>query len=361
MRTSKQKLYDKMYYGIEMAIGHYYANRRIRKSMRKETFDKDFYKAYKEKVVPYWAQFGIKPNINWFKYYYKLTGVVDPHYIPDDIHHFRLIPHFNDYVYRRALTDKNFHAYLFPGVKRPETIYKKVCGTYRNDDFTVISQEEAFSRLEADGKYIIKPSTNSGSGSDIQFFTGIPGEEEWSKLLSSYGDNDYIVQRILSQHPAIASFNPTSVNTIRVVTLFFNGKPHILSAILRIGQKGSLLDNIAKGGYQAIVRPDGTLDKYAYTHNNGIDKHVEQTISGNSFEGFTIPSWDKIRNTALTLAGKLPYFRFIGWDFAVDETGDVVLIEFNCRFNPNQENCGPTFGDMTDEVLTQVFGSRRKK
>lgn len=355
MRTSKQKLYDKLYYGFELAISRFYTNHRMRRDMKKEKFDKSFYDFYKKEVLPYWAQFGIKPKIYWFKYYYKLTGVLDPRYIPDDIHHFYIIPHFHNFVYRRALADKNFHTYLFPNVKRPETIFKKVCGTYRNDDLSPISPEDAFSRLKADGKFIIKPSTDTGSGNDIQFYTGSPDSDDFIRILDSYEDNDYVVQRILTQHPDLAAYNRSSVNTVRVITLFFNGKVHILSSILRIGHEGSLLDNISQGGYQAVIRPDGTLDKLAYTHSNGMHKHVEQTNAGKRFEGFRVPSWDNIQKTATDLASKLPYLRFIGWDFAIDETGDVVLIEFNCQLNQNQGTCGPTFGDMTDEVLADVF------
>lgn len=361
MRTPGQKLYDKVYYGFELALKRFVSNSHMRRKMRKERFDKSFYEFYKKEILPYWARFGVKPKIYWFKHYYKLTGILDPRYIPDDIHYFRIIPHFHNFVYRRPLGDKNLHTYLFPNVKRPETVFKKVCGTYRNDDFSPISPEEALSRLKVDENFIIKPTADSGSGEDIQFFSGSPDTDDFVRILDLYENTDYIVQRVLIQHPDLAAYNRSSVNTIRVITLFFHDKAHILSAIFRIGHEGSQLDNISLGGYQVNIRPDGSLDKLAYTHRNGIHDRVEQTNAGKRFEGFLVPSWDKVQKTAIDLASKLPYLRFIGWDFAIDEAGDVVLIEFNSQLGQNQSTCGPTFGDMTDEVLAEVFKKKGRK
>ena len=42
-------------------------------------------------------------------------------------------------------------------------------------------------------------------------------------------------------------------------------------------------------------------------------------------------------------------------DIAIDEMGDPVVIEYNIRPEQNQMTCGPTFGEMTDEILSEVF------
>ncbi len=361
MRSTRQKLYDDMYYGFERVLNRIFHNRRIRKSLRGIKFGKEFQDAFKNEIRPYWSQFGIRVKPLWFKYYYHLNGSLDPRFIPDDIHFYYIVPHFDNFIFMRPMEDKNLHTLLFPGVKRPETVFKWVDNIYRNDDFSPISSEEAFSRLQPGQNYILKPTMDTGQGQDILFFRGVADPAETARILMPYKNSEYIVQRILTQHPALSSFNPSSVNTIRVVTLMFRDEPHILSAILRIGHPGSRVDNVSQGGYQAIIRPDGTLDRLAYTKNSGTAQYVEQTDSGIRFEGFPIPSWDKISRTALDLSARLPHLRFIGWDFAVNENGEVVLIEFNCQIGQNQENCGPTFGDMTEEVLGEVFRRRMEK
>ncbi len=361
MRSKKQQFYDRMYYGFENKLYVVVGNIRIWKRMLGVKFDRAFYDYYHNQVCPYWAKFGVKPPLYWIKYYYQLNGTMDPRYIPDNIHVGHIIPHFDKDLYVRSMVDKNLHSLVFPGVKRPDTVYKHIDGYFANDDFTPISREEAFSRCLEPCRYIIKPTVDTGTGSDIAFFSGDQPRESIQALLAGYESIDYIVQKVVRQHPELAKFNPSSLNTIRMVTLFLNGKPHILSSILRIGAAGNEVDNVSKGGYQCTIRPDGTLEELAYTHYTGKDEFVKETKDGLRFEGFAVPSWDKIYQTTLDLCTKLPHLKFIGWDLGVDENGEVVLIEFNCQIGQNQATCGPTFGDLTDEVLSEVFQKRMQK
>lgn len=361
MRTKRQLLYDKLYYDIEQWLVCATLRNKVRKLVHGLKFEKDFYDTYKNVICPYWKQYGVKPHINWYKKYYHLTGELDPHYIPDDIHHQYIVPYFDNQAYLRPMQDKNLYSILFSGVKQPETLYKRVSGTYCRNDFTPINKEDVYRFFEEPGHYIIKPTRDTGEGADISFFEAPATRAEVDQALKAYGSIDYIVQRILIQHPDLAKFNATSLNSIRIITVVLDGKPYILSSILRIGQAGSLVDNVSKGGYQAIILPDGTLAKNAYTHEGNAHRYVEQTASGVPFEGAKIPSWDKLQETVKNLATTLPHLKLIGWDLAVDENGEVVLIEFNCHFGQNQSTCGPTFGDMTDEVLAEVFKKKGRK
>ena len=359
MRFDRKLFVDNIYYGIDQWISRFARNHRGRTSVRGLTFDKSFYSTYKNQILPYWKKYGIRPKIFWYKWYYHLTGELDPRYIPDDIHHHYIIPYFDDRAFVKTLTDKNLASLLFPGVNRPQTLFKYSARCYCEDDFTPISRDEAFRRLSQEGHYIIKPTRRTGEGTGISFFRAPANDDAVNTVLDKCETMDCIVQHVMVQHPALAAFNLTSVNTIRVVTMVLHGEAHILSAILRIGQAGSQVDNVSKGGYQAVIQPDGTLAKYAYTHEGGQHKHVTQTLSGTVFEGAVIPNWKEVQRTAKDLALKLPHLKLIGWDLSLDEQGRVTLIEFNCHFGQNQENCGPTFGDMTETVLDEVFKDRK--
>lgn len=358
MRSSYQLFYDRVYYGFEKWLQISVMNLRERYKLFGRKFDREFHRAYKNSIRPYWAKFGVRPHKLWFKYYYLLTGSLDPRYIPDDIHFNTVVRHFNPDDYIRQLEDKNLHTLIFPGIKRPETVFKRLGASYTNDDFKPISRQEAMARLQEEGDFIVKPTRYTGQGANVRVFHTMSSEETEALLAPYDSKADYIVQKVVRQHPSLAHFNRSSLNTLRVVTLVFHDKPHLLSAILRVGHDGSPVDNVSAGGYQAVVRPDGKLEKLAYTKKDGKTAFVEQTDSGVRFENFQIPSWDKVRDTALYAAEHLPHLKFIGWDFAVDEAGDVVLIEFNPELGQNQENCGPTFGDITDEVLAEVFKKR---
>lgn len=366
MISRKRQLYESIHYGFErwfFAISH---NMTARKRMRGYKFDRAFYQEYRNTIRPYWKKYGVKHNIVWAKFFYSLTGSMDPRYIPSDVFVRKIVPHFNQAPYMGPLADKNLNSMVFPTVKRPETAFKYISGTYRLDDFTIISREDALARCKPDGRYIIKPTRYSNSGQNINVFSGSIPRDELSSLLAKYDDSDYIVQRFIIQHPDLAALNPTSVNTLRLATLLFQGKAHLLpSAVLRIGGTGSLVDNIGAGGYQCPILPDGHLYKTAFTKKSAgskIGEFTDETASGLRFADFSVPNYDKVCATVLDLASHVPHLGYIAWDIAVDESGDPVLIEFNV-LSPghSQENCGPTFGDMTEAVLDEVFGKKNRK
>lgn len=368
MRTKRETLYDKAYYRIERFIYDSFLSWNCRKSLRGIKFGPEFYRAYREKVVPYWKQFGVRPGKLWYKHYYSQVGVVDPRYIPNYIHNNKVVPYFDNPIYERQMEDKNLYSVLFPGLHRPETVFKHFSSTifnsapesYCTDDFTPIPREEAVARCLAGGRFIIKPTRDTGGGADVKAFSAEDGEAAIAALFDAYAGVDYIVQRFVSQHPSLAEFNSNTLNTIRVMTLVYRDKAYLLAGIIRIGSPENDVDNIAKGGYEVGIHlEDGTLKRTAFTYKDGLG--AEQTASGKVFDGFRIPSWDAIRTTALETALRLPHLKLIGWDFAVDEDGNVVLIEINCHFAQTQESNGPTFGDMTDEILAEVFQERMKK
>jgi D-alanine-D-alanine ligase-like ATP-grasp enzyme len=83
---------------------------------------------------------------------------------------------------------------------------------------------------------------------------------------------------------------------------------------------------------------------------------IDETENGIKFKDITVPSYDRVVATIEKIHGRMPYFGIVGWDIAVDKDGDPVLIEFNLRPGQNQIGCkAPTFGDMTEEVLDEVF------
>lgn len=358
MRSPRQQLYDRFYYGFESALNRLGRDVKTRLRMCRVKTDGEFRAAYREVIRPYWAGYGVRPGRHWVKLSYTVTHTLDPRNIPRNLWFGRIIPHFNSPVYERQLQDKNLHHLMFPGVKRPETVYKCLGGDYAEDDLRPIDRETAVARCLGPGAYIVKPTTSTFEGKGIRVFRDADGQEDIRALLASYDGTDHIVQRFVSQHPALAAFNASTLNTIRIVTLVLHGEVHVLSSILRVGAPGNFVDNVSQGGYQCTIGPDGRLEKLAYTHRDGVSSYVETTASGARFEGFAIPAWGRLRDTACELALRLPYMKLIGWDLAVDDAGDVVFIEFNALPEQNEATCGPSFGEITDEVLEEVFGRK---
>ncbi len=315
-------------------------------------------KEWKEKVLRYWERFGIRPQKYWYAIYCNGMDHYDPRYIPDWLWYRRIIPYFNDITMRRAYTDKCIYNRLFPDVTKPDTVVKNIAGYYFNGDKDeMISREEAERICMQEEHLIIKPAVNSGRGKRIQFFDRDEGNKSIGEIFSDLRMN-FVVQRIVKQHPDLAKINASSLNTIRVMSLRFKGETHILSAQLRMGGINARMDNVSAGGCACNIKPDGWLSEFSV---NRKSKWTDKHPCGIYFRDIRVPNFSGITEAVKKLHAELPYFGIIGWDFAVDEKENPVFIEFNVM--PEQNQIGsrhPAFGDLTDKVLEEVFIAKDK-
>lgn len=145
------------------------------------------------------------------------------------------------------------------------------------------------------------------------------------------GRQDFLVQEGLVQRNDIMQVYPHSVNTLRVITQNFNGKPVISVVMFRMGRKGAFVDNSSSGGISTNVNlSTGVIGRYAIDLDNNMkfDRHPD---SGFRYEGFTIAGWDEIKEQILDFAGKTPEFPDIGWDIAITGEG-IKVIEMNLNY-----------------------------
>ena len=135
-----------------------------------------------------------------------------------------------------------------------------------------------------------------------------------------------IVEEFIIQNKEINEFCKTSVNTIRVTTLYDNGKCTFLPAIFRMGN-GGVVDNFHADGLAASIDLEtGIVNSNGVDLNNNIFEKSPAT--GKVIKGFKIPYWDLIKKTCEELAKVVPNSRLIGWDIAVTDKG-IDLIEGN--------------------------------
>ena len=88
----------------------------------------------------------------------------------------------------------------------------------------------------------------------------------------------------------------------------------------------------------------GKLRKYAYDKQG--NRYLEHPVSGKKFEGFQIPEWDEVVKMAMRIQEASPFYRLVGCDVAITESGPV-LIEANA--NPDivyqEQTSGPILAD----------------
>lgn len=356
MRSGFRKKWDDLDIEIESLYRkHSYRKKaKIRLKRMKGGYKCD--KEYKEIILPYWKKYGYKPAKYWYQIFSDADKKVDPRYIPDDLYYGEMIPYFSNSQFRRFGEDKCYHDIWFPDIKRPQTICKNIAGVFYGPDLEPITIEKAISLvLEFKDECLIKPSIDSGEGRLIKFFTPeMIHQRELETAFKNMGAN-FIVQAAVKQHSVLAQLNPTSLNTIRVVTFFFERNVYILSCILRVGAPNAKVDNVGAGGYACPVQMDGQLNNKAV---NRKAEWVEMNNTGIRFSDIRVPEFEKVIETVKFAHKRLAHFKLIGWDMSVDTQGDPVLIEYNTCPGQNQISCGPTFGELTDRVLDEFFNKR---
>lgn len=358
MRSSARKSLDVLYDWIERKY-------RVMEYRRKASHRKKLLhggypcrKEYTRDVVPYWKPYGVKPGRAWYSLLSYYSHEVDPRYIPDDIWFDRILPYYSNTSFRRFGEDKNYLAVWFPDARRPKTIVSCIAGVFYDGDYRIISREDAVTRCVAQQRFLVKPSVDSGGGRLIRFFDGQEcSASAVAETFEQIGGN-FIAQEIVSQHESIRQLNPDSLNTLRILTFLFENEVHVLSVILRIGGSGSRVDNVGAGGFACAVDGEGRLDRFAI---NRKSERCETTPEGIRFDSVVIPNYCKAVETAKRLHEKLAHFKLVGWDIGIDANAEPVLIEYNTAPGQNQYCCGPTFGELTDKVLTDVFITKRLK
>ncbi len=303
-------------------------------NLRERLIDKDYYGFYKK---------------------VKKDNELLVHYLPDMFYQAFIDEYFTNPQHSRPFDDKNQYDLYFHDVYRPKTIFRKLRNQYLDSDYNFISQEQAIKLAKNNGEVILKIAKFSCGGKGILFWNGENKNDE--ELLKFLNQSDRVIcQNVIKQHAELNRLNPSSVNTIRVMTLMFKDKVHVLSGVLRMGVNGSRVDNASSGGIICGIMPDGRLKNVAYNPSgNQFFKHPQ----GTAFDSVSIPNYSQCIDLAVTLAKRLSSVtRQISWDFAIDESGQPILIEFNVTWGQldfHQLCNGPIFGDLTHEVLDEVF------
>ena len=132
----------------------------------------DCRKEYRQRVLPYWKPYGVKPGIVWYRLLSHASHEVDPRYIPDDLWFDRILPYYSNSSFRRFGEDKNYLAVWFPDARLPRTVVSRVAGVFYDENYRILPKAEAVRRCAAQGKFVIKPSVDSGEGRLIRFFDG---------------------------------------------------------------------------------------------------------------------------------------------------------------------------------------------
>ena len=238
---------------------------------------------------------------------------------------------------------------------------KRLNGIWFDAEGLPIGREAMDDLIRSRSSMFIKAATNSYGGKGVYYVSGESGDTV-SLFWEAVGriKVDSVVQEALTQHPALARVNESSVNTIRALSLLRpDGSVKIYSIILRMGIAGAKVDNASSGGITCGVGFDGHCTEAGYySYVNAGKRLLNHPTSGLPFKDIVIPGMDKIIAFVEKAALRIPHFRLVSWDIALREDGEPVLIEANFydgEIDFHQLNNGPLFGEDTEAILREVF------
>ena len=300
--------------------------------------------------------------MDWFAFYNTVCENKDllKYYIPDTIYYSEIDTFFTPPRRCEALDDKNLYDIYFPDIKRPATMCRKMNGEYFDKDYQVITLDKALELRQQAGKVIAKETLMSGGGFGVKFFDfSVTPADKLITFLDK--NNDAIIQEVVKQHETLSNIHPSSVNTIRMMSLFLDGKTTILSSLLRMGAGGSHVDNGSSGGVFCGINEDGTLKEHGhYTDGRICTQHPQGTV----FKGFKVVGYERCREIIQETASRMATAtRLISWDFAIGPDGEPILIELNLTYGGLSTHLlsnGPLFGDRTPEILSRVYHKNTK-
>lgn len=183
--------------------------------------------------------------------------------------------------------------------------------------------------------------------------TKTPVEE----ILQACGQN-FVVEKAVVENENLRKLNPSSCNTIRIHTYrdIDSGEIRFISAFLRIGRNGQFVDNGGAGGICVSLDKNGRCIGTAWIPKTFSS--ITHTDNGIEINQYQIDFFEEIVNTAINAHKGLYHFDLIGWDIAVNDKNEVVIIEFNP--NPDLRLDQVWFKDTClkecqDDILKSIY------
>ena len=303
-------------------------------------------------VLSKWKGFDVKGiGFGGHRVYKHLFGF-DPEYVPFGFVYPSLLRVLTPVDATRVCSNKALLPIIFRSVQQPKCLGRRVNGCVQDTDFKNVTLDALGHKLKSYGKdFVIKAATDSCCGHGVVVVR--VDRTEMKEVFSKF-TGDFIVQELVLQSAQTEQFNVSSLNTFRITTLFLNNRFSLMTAFLRFGNPGSVVDNIGAGGGCVGVNDDGSLMPF------GVNKYGQKIAAWNGvrFEGKCIEDFGKVVEEAKSAHAIIPQCAIIGWDFALDKFGDPRLIEVNLDapglFFEQLANARPAFRDRFDEVLEYV-------
>ena len=159
----------------------------------------------------------------------------------------------------RLLNDREYY-HFFDNKSEFYTTFGKYIGRQWLD-FGKATQKEFRGFMADRDTVMVKPDSSSGGfGVDKLSKRDFPSLDAMYQKLKE--EHIGVMEDVLQQHEDLNQLNPSSINTLRVVTILNESGPHIVYAHIRIGNSDRPVDNLHSGGMFAPIDLDKGVIQY---------------------------------------------------------------------------------------------------
>ena len=180
------------------------------------------------------------------------------------------------------------------------------------------NNEKEFNEFIKGKEFIIAKPINATHGDGIMKIK--PDKNTYKKLMKT---ESKLIEEYIIQDKKMDKLNPSSINTLRIVTLYSEGVSTIICTYLRVGNN-RIVDNFNGGGMVVPVNADTGVIEY-----NAIDKagniYEKHPTTGTKFIGFKIPQFEEAKKVCLEASKVIPEVGYVGWDVGISVKGPCII------------------------------------
>lgn len=204
--------------------------------------------------------------------------------------------------------------------------YERFAEYYQRSAMLIDKESDyaAFARfIQAHPKFV-KKAVRLSKGQSVALIDATGVDDPSALFAELLEGGRTILEEPIVQSDLMSKLNETSVNTVRCITLKTNEGAEVLYTFLKVGRKGSFVDNGGAGGLLVgIDKETGMLitdarDEFA----NAYPSHPDH---GYDFKGLKLPEWDGLIELTKSISAGISGISYIGWDFAYTEHGWIVV------------------------------------
>ncbi|MFD1064442.1 sugar-transfer associated ATP-grasp domain-containing protein [Oceanobacillus locisalsi] len=325
---------------------------------------------YVKEIQDYWlSNYGKEIDPLLHIAFQNLTGKKEEKIVPSKQLWNEFIPYFNDMNIRVGYSDKNIYDKLISTSKKVGAIIKRIRGYYYDSQNNPLQPDEVIPIIENMKEDLIIKKSNADNGIGISKLTYKEGKYYFQdevisldKFEKAFG-YDFMIQEAIKQHEITARPHPSSVNTLRMVTLRWKNEIHFLLAYAKIGTNNDVRDNSGAGGIRVGIKDNGEFRDFAI--NKNLEVLDEHPSTGFKFsEMGSLPKYNQYIDFVKELHKDVLHHDFVSWDIIITEDEEPLFLEMNFRgatWMYQLVSQKPIFGELTDEITQHVSKERAKK